>query len=353
MAITRREVLRVGLASAGALAWPAGAVRAAEGVKMTNVASLPFTLHLVAHAGGYFEKEGAKVEYLVANAGARSAQMLAAGQAHYVLGDTSHPQRLAEQGKPAVVLFACDRRCSHGNLLVRKELYDAGLTSIEKIPAFQPKDGGKLRAGATAIGSGAWVYGNFILRSVPAGEGKTANDFVEWQGVGAESTALAALESGRIDIVSATPEAIIDTERQGTAKVIYDVTDDAAWNRLFKGPVGVVGSYALKTTTENLKDETQRYVTACYKASQWIKTASPKDIAEIIKPHHRALGIAPETIVPALDWFKKVWQYDLDYGRESFQNGMNVMQGIKGEKVFPYEQIVDLSFLQQVRSSAS
>ena len=32
---------------------------------------------------------------------------------------------------------------------------------------MKPKGGGKWKAGATAIGSGTWMYGNFILRSQP------------------------------------------------------------------------------------------------------------------------------------------------------------------------------------------
>ena len=351
-AISRRSVLKVGIAGTGMMALPLRGASALETIKFTNVATLPFTLHLVADSGGWFKKEGLPVEYLISNAGARSAQMLAAGQTHFVLGDSSHPQRLTEQGKPAVLLFSCDRKCPYANIVVRKELYDAGLTSLDKIASMGPKAGGKLRAGATAIGSGTWLYGNFILRSVPVGDGKTANDLVEWQGLGAQSTQLAALKTGKIDLVMVAPEAIIETERQGTAKVIYDVTDDAAWSRYFKGPIGVVGGYALKSTTESLKEETQSYVNACYKASMWMKDAPAKEIADVIKPHQDSLGIATETTIAALEWFKRVWQWDLDYSRESFDNGLHVVQGIKAEKVFPYEQIVDLSFLQKAKARA-
>ena len=64
-----------------------------------------YAAHLVAEAGGYFKKESVDVELLTSPAGARSAQMLAAAQVNYVLGDTSHSQRLTEQGKPTVVLL--------------------------------------------------------------------------------------------------------------------------------------------------------------------------------------------------------------------------------------------------------
>lgn len=350
--IHRRAVLKIGLAGAGALALPMRRAGALEGIKITHFPGLSFTLQFVAQGGGYFKREGLTTELLISPAGARSAQMLAAGQTQFVLGDTAHPQRLTEQGKPSVVLFACDRKCPYSSLIVRKDLYDAGLDSLEKVATFKPKDGGKLRAGATAIGSGTWLYGNYVLRSVPAGDGKTANDMVDWQGLGTSSTQLAALKTGKIDLVAAAPEILIEAAHQGTAKVLFDSADDAAWMRVFKGPVAVVGGYALKSTTEQLKDETQAYVTASYKATQWMKQASPAEIADVLKPFKDTIGISEETVVEALGLYKKMWLYDLDYSRENYQNGVNVAQGIKAEKVFPYEQVVDLSFLKKAQGHA-
>ena len=48
--------------------------------------------------------------------------------------------------------------------VVRKDLYDAGITSIEKLAAYKRPDGAKAIVAATAIGSGTWVYGTYVSR---------------------------------------------------------------------------------------------------------------------------------------------------------------------------------------------
>ena len=95
-------------------------------MKGTQVTAVLYAAHLVAEAGGYFKKESVDVELSTSPAGARSAQMLAAAQVNYVLGDTSHSQRLTEQGKPTVVLFVTDQKCPYANIQTRKDLRRRG-----------------------------------------------------------------------------------------------------------------------------------------------------------------------------------------------------------------------------------
>ena len=52
-----------------------------------------------------------------------------------------------------------DTRCSYANIVARTELYDAGLTSVEKLGTMRRPGGGKWVIAATAIGSGTHVYG--------------------------------------------------------------------------------------------------------------------------------------------------------------------------------------------------
>jgi sulfonate transport system substrate-binding protein len=121
---------------------------------------------------------------------------------------------------------------------------------------------------------------------------------------------------------------------------------------VFKGPISATGSYCLKGTTQTLKDETQAYVTAVYKAVQWIKASSPDEITKALERYSDTMGLAPEVIRKALDWYKPVWTYDLVFTRENYDNVNNVAKGIKAEKTYPYEEIVDLSFLRKASGSA-
>src|SRR5262245_6261542 len=352
MTTTRRDVLRVGVAAAAA--WTAGS-RTAWGrtpVKAAHVTNVLYAAHLVAESGGFFKKEGVDVELVNSPAGARSAQMVAAGQVHYVLGDTGHPQRLTEQGKPTVVLFVTDQKCPYANIVVRQELYQAGLTSLDRLATMKPKDGGKWKAAATAIGSGTWMYGNFILRSRPAGDGKTLNDLVEWIGVGGTKAALGAMKTGKIDLNMSVPEFILEAEAQASGTVMFDIRDDKQWLAVFKGPLSATGSYALKATVQSLKDETQAYVTAVYRAVQWLKTASPADIGKALERYEDTMGLSRDSVVKAAEWYKAVWTYDMVFTRENYDGVLNVAKGIKAEKTFPYEEIVDDSFLKKASGRA-
>jgi NitT/TauT family transport system substrate-binding protein len=349
---SRRELLKIGVTTAGALLLPSRKAWPRSAVKATQVTGVLYCAHLVAEASGYFKREGLEVELVTSPAGARSAQMVAAGQVHYVLGDTSHPQRLTEQGKPAVVLFVTDLKCPYANIVVRKDLHQAGLTSIDKLATMKPKDGDKWKAGVTAIGSGTWMYGNFILRSRPLPGGKSLNDTVEWIGVGGIKSALGALKTGKIDIGMAVPEFILEAEAQGFGTLLFDVRDDKQWLPIFKGPIAATGSYALKSTVQSLKDETQAYVTAVYKAVQWIKGAAPGEIANALERYQETMGLSGDSIVKAIDWYKHVWTYDLVFSREHYENVLNVARGIKAEKTYPYEEIVDGSFLRKASGRA-
>jgi NitT/TauT family transport system substrate-binding protein len=349
---SRRDLLKVGLAGAGAFMLAPQAGWAKSPVKAGQVNAVLYCAHFVADAAGYFKKEGLDVEMINSPAGARSAQMVAAGQVHYILGDSAHPQRLTEQGKPTVILFVTDRKCPYANILARKDLYETGLTSIDKLAVIKPQGGGKWKIGATAIGSGTWLYGNFVLRSRPAGDGKTLNDLVEWIGVGGLKSGMGALKTGKIDLNMAVPESILESEAQGFGKLVFDVRDDKQWLAVFKGPISASASYCLKSTTQTLQDETQAYVTAVHKAAQWLKGASPAEIAKAIEKYADSMGLSRESIVTAIEWYKPVWTYDLFFSKENYDNVANVAKGIKAEKSFPYEEIVDMSFLRQAGSRA-
>src|SRR5205814_3019540 len=139
------------------------------------------------------------------------------------------PQRLTEQGKPTVVLFVTDQKCPYANVIVRKDLWDAGVTSIDKLATIKPRSGDKWKGGCTAVGSGTWMYGNFVMRSRALGGGKTLNDLMEWVGVGGNKSGMGALKTAKIDTLQAVPELILETEAQGFGKLLFDVRDDRHW----------------------------------------------------------------------------------------------------------------------------
>src|SRR4029453_7181153 len=108
--------------------------RAPRPITMSHsVSTFVYAQHLVAKEKRFFEEEGVALDrgFIVPGGGAKVVQALAAGQALFALGDSNHPLKISEKGKGAVILSATDTRCSYANVVVRKELWDRGVKSVE------------------------------------------------------------------------------------------------------------------------------------------------------------------------------------------------------------------------------
>src|ERR1700687_2220825 len=210
VAASRRDFLKTagllgGMAAAG---WPASG--RGQGLKTItashSVSTFVYGQHLVAAQKKFFEEEGLKTpDFIVPGGGAKVVQALAAGQVQFALGDSNHPLKITEKGKDALMIFATDTRCSYANIVVRKELWDKGVKAVEAL-ADGKLVGRKAVVAATAIGSGTYVSGAYVLQNIKGADGRPVNDHVEWVGGGASSTMLGGLKAGKFDAIMAGPE---------------------------------------------------------------------------------------------------------------------------------------------------
>src|SRR5438094_4555536 len=176
MRLTRRRFLRT---TGGAGVWLAAGrahAQAPRPITVTHsVSTFVYGQHLVAREKKFFEAEGVTVPgFIVPGGGAKVVQAVAAGQAMFALGDSNHPLKITEKGKDALIVFATDTRCSYANVVVRQELWDRGVKSVEAL-ADARLVGRKAIVAATAIGSGTYVYGVYVLKSIKAADGKSVN----------------------------------------------------------------------------------------------------------------------------------------------------------------------------------
>src|SRR3954468_21071169 len=178
MTWTRRRFLRTtGLAGLAFTGLPARA--GAQGKPITaahSVSTFVYGQHLVAREKKFFEEEGLSLPgFTVPGGGARVINAVTAGQAMFGLGDSNHPLKATEKGRDTVMLFATDTRCSYANIVVRKDLWDKGVNSVEALGDARLV-GRKAVMAATAIGSGTYVYGVYVLRQSKGADGKPVND---------------------------------------------------------------------------------------------------------------------------------------------------------------------------------
>ena len=349
--LTRREFL----VAAGGLGVTVTLPRAASAqarrsiTASHSVSTFVYAQHLVAKEKRFFEEEGVAVDkgFIVPGGGARVVQALAAGQAMFALGDSNHPLKISEKGKEALILFATDTRCSYANIVVRKELYDAGLTSVEKLGTVKRPGGGKWVVAATAIGSGTYVYGTYVLDQYKTPDGKPLNSAVEWVGGGASTTMLGGLKAAKFDAIMAVPEWLWAAEDQGFGKAIYNVLDEKVWNQVFGGPLPVTVGYCLKETVERDPAAVQGYVTACYRAQKWIQKAPEGEILELLyKPYMDAFS--KDEVLKSIRYYKGIFDWDFLVEEKEYAQALKIFVATKTlEQEIPFARAVDMSFVRK------
>ena len=352
MSWTRRQFLATTSVTGAGLLAGRGRAAQAQGKAITashSVSTFVYGQHLVAKEKKFFEEEGLSLpSFIVPGGGAKVVQALAAGQAMFALGDSNHPLKITEKGKDALMLFATDTRCSYANVVVRKELWDRGVKSVEAL-ADAKLVGRKAIVAATAIGSGTHVYGVYVMKGSKAPDGKTVNDHVEWVGGGASTTMLGGLKAGKFDAIMAVPEWQWATEDEGFGKAIYDVQDEKAWNRVFGGPIPVTVGYVLKETIEKSPDLVQGYVNATWRAQQWIHRATDEEVVELLyKPYMDSFS--REVVLRSVKYYRTIFDWDFLIEEKDYDNGTKVWVPLALDKPIPYAKAVDMSFVKKAQA---
>ena len=353
MPVTRRRFLQRTLAGAAVTAagWP----RLARGQSLKpipiahSVSTFVYGQHLVAREKKFFEEEGVSVpSFIVPGGGARVVNAVTAGQAMFGLGDSNHPLKATEKGKDTVMLFATDTRCSYANIVARKELHDRGVKSVAAL-ADEKLVGRKAVIAATAIGSGTYVYGQYVLRQTKAADGRSVNDHVEWVQGGASTTMLGGLKAGKFDAIMAVPEWQWAAEDEGFGKVIYDVQDAGAWRQVFAGNIPVTVGYALRETLEKSGDLVQAYVNACYHAQQWIRRAKDDEVVDLIhKPYMDTFK--RDIVLRSVRYYRTIFDWDFLIDEKDYTNGMKVFIPIALDKPIPFANAVEPSFVRRAQA---
>ena len=345
MLVTRRQALIGGSALAGTSLLPA--ILHAEN-KLATLAFGPvsavYAIGMIADLEGYFNDEGLDFKLMTGNAGTFGRQTLAAGQAMFAHGDASHPLQLSARGKPCRILLATEMVASYASIVVRRDLFDTGITSVETLAAYKRPDGAKPIIAATAIGSGTWVFGTYVFESRGLG-GK-----VNWVAGGGPSTMFPSLETRQFDAIMAPPSWVVETETKGFGKAIYDTAQPGLFGQDFGGTLPVLVIYALQDTIDQDKATVQAFVNAIYRAMSWVKATPSDDVYAPVADKYFS-GINPVAVKAELGFDKSTWAYDGRIDKASFDRGAKPWYR-KGTDIpeTKYQDIVDMSFLDAAQA---
>lgn len=297
-----------------------------------------YTAAFVAFKKGYFRDAGLEISHINSQSGPRTKQILAAGQ--ILIGSSGVNDALATTiaGKATKVVFGMDRRISYANILIRSE--DAG-----KYKSLSDLAGRKLAV--TQLQSATWLMAVFMLDKAGAKD-------VDIRGLGDFSTMLGALKSKQVDATVATVAMLDQVAREGWAKPLFSIADEASWNATFGGDVPGIGCYVMAEQVQRNPAALQGAVTALVKGQDFINANSAETLTDLLHEEFMS-GLPRDTVTSSLKLYKQsVFSANNIISEESYARLLGIMGGgrqFTAEEIakVPYKTAIDMAFVRKAR----
>src|SRR2546428_10890518 len=178
---------------------------------------------------GLFKAEGLNVRISDFPGGTRSLEAVVGGSADVVSGAYEHTinMQARKQNFQAFVLAGAAPQIS------------VGIAGPLAAGYHSPKDLKGLKVGVSAPGSSTNMVINYLLA-----QGGLKPTDVAIIGVGQGATVIAALEQGRVDVLSQTDPVMTILEKEGKIKLIAETRTPQGTEKLFGGPMPAASLYA-------------------------------------------------------------------------------------------------------------
>src|SRR5271169_3143927 len=342
--ITRRSALTVIAGSAVyAAAGPARA-EAKSGRAIYPVAVPIYQSQFVADRVGYFKEAGLDCKLIQGGSGVKTREIIASSQGDIGIGDVTHPMQLSNHGRGGRILMPTDTRSSSVMFIIRKDLWDQGITTLEKLTEWKRPDGRKPIVSVSSLGGTNHVWSSYYMETMGLAEKVT------WIGTGNVDTMLGTLKSKQADVLVSSLSLLNESQEQGWGTLLFDGTDEAIWNKYIGGKVPVTGHFTVQSTIDKDPPKMQAFVTALWRATQWIKVHSPDDVYEAIELYVGSTSRSANLLeVSAL---RKVADYDGAIDAASFARGEKVwFREMTGIKPLTIAEVVAPDFAQAARKA--
>ncbi|MFI8993229.1 ABC transporter substrate-binding protein [Streptomyces sp. NPDC053542] len=299
-----RRPLRTAVAAAACLATLAAAsgcssAGGSDAVRI-GVGGQPLLVYLpttLAQQLGYYKKEGVQVRLADLQGGSKALQAMQGGSVDVVSGYYDHTIQMQAKHKDVV---------SFVNMLRYPSLVLAvSPKASKKIDSVEDLKGAKV--GVTAPGSST----DFFLKKLLADHGMKA-DAASVQGIGGDSTAVAAMEQGRVDAAVMLDPAVSQLQKRAGAKRVKILTDTRN-ERGVKEDFGVstypaAVLYSDREWLDDHPDQARKLAKAIVRALKYIDTHSAKEIAA--KMPRKYAGDDPAVYEQAIDQAKDAYAKD-------------------------------------------
>ncbi|HTE80665.1 MAG TPA: ABC transporter substrate-binding protein [Reyranella sp.] len=339
--IRRREIVCVA-AAAPALAFAGGRgawAQAKTGSGVYPVAVPTYEVQFVAMEKGYFKDEGYDFKLIQGGSGVKTREILASRQGDFAIADILHVLQLNKNGRSTRALNTIDQRAPGVRFAVRKDLFDQGIDTMQKVAAWKRPDGKRAIVGVSSLGGTSHLWSHYFMERLELA------DKVTWVGVGNVDTMLGTLKSKQIDVLSSSISISTDAERNGWGKVIYVPSDEKTWNAVIGGPVPVNANFCLSSTIEKEPEKVQAFTNAIWRAVQFVKASNPETILATIE---RFVGsTSREANLLEIGELKDVADWNGLINADSWARGGKVWYSdLTGLKPIKMEDAVDDRFLK-------
>lgn len=323
--VSRRAALTI-IAGGGA-AITGGRVRAADssGRVIYPVAVPVYQTQFIADRVGYFKDAGLDCKLIQGGSGVKTREIIASSQGDIGIGDITHPMQLANRGRGGRVLMPVDTRSSAVIFIIRKDLKDQGIDTLEAFTQWKRPDGRKPIVSVSSLGGTNHVWASYYMETMGL------DDKVTWIGTGNVDTMLGSLKTKQVDVLVNTASLLNDSRQNGWGELLFDGTNETIWNKYIGGKVPVTSHFTLQSTIDKDPPKMQAFVTAIWRATQWMKSHTPEQIYETIEPY--VGSTSREANLIEITELQKVADYQATIEPADFERGGKVwfreMTGIK------------------------
>jgi NitT/TauT family transport system substrate-binding protein len=223
---------------------------------------------------GYFKEEGLNVRISDFAGGTRSLEAVVGGSADVVSGAYEHTINMQSR-KQSFQAFVLAGAAPQITVAIAAKLADKYKS---------PKDLKGLKVGVSAPGSST----NMVINYVAAQGGLKPTD-IAIIGIGQGATVVAAMDQGRVDVISQTDPAVTILEKAGKVKVIAETRTPEGTQKIFGGPMPAASLYAPVEFIRKYPNTVQALTNATVRALKWMQDASPQQILATV-PEEYLLG---------------------------------------------------------------
>jgi NitT/TauT family transport system substrate-binding protein len=342
--LTRRSALTIIAGGGACIASGSAWADAKSGRAIYPVAVPIYQTQFVADRIGYFKDAGLDCKLIQGGSGVKTREIIASSQGDVGIGDVTHPMQLSNHGRAGRVLMPTDTRSSSVMFIIRKDLWDQGITTLERLTEWKRPDGRKPIVSVSSLGGTNHVWSSYYMETMGLAEKVT------WIGTGNVDTMLGSLKSKQVDVLVSSLSLLNDSTEQGWGTLLFDGTDEAVWNKYIGGKVPVTGHFTVQSTIDKDPPRMLAFVTALWRATQWVKTHSPEEVYDAIEPYVGSTSRHANLLeITAL---KKVADYEGVVDAASFARGEKVwFREMTGIKPLTIAEVVSPDFAAAARKA--